>query len=147
MLMWESNLAWIWKILIGIVLAGISVEDYKKRSVSLLKIMLMVFIGIAGILIFDCYTIPMGILGLLPGLSIIGISYVSRGKIGLGDGLVLCALGFFVGINHVFIMLISALFIAAFFSAGMLLCKRFAWKSEMPFIPFILMGYIGAVLC
>lgn len=119
--------------------------DLKKRQVSLV----LVGIFAAASLLWNLrngeisweYLIPVGIGGFL-----LAVSFLTKGALGMGDGWLMAALG--LGLN-------TGEFLAALF-VGMLCCALWAVvlmtvfrrgkHTEIPFVPFLLLGYVGGVL-
>lgn len=65
-----------------------------------------------------------------------------KGGIGLGDGLAVAACGAWLGFyRNVLLLAISLLFMAVFGGTLMVL-KKAGRKDELPFMPFLLAGYI-----
>ena len=119
--------------------------DIKKREISLVTIGIF---GITGLILslsqkgfsWDCL-IPVAI-----GAGIVGLGILTKGAVGIGDGLLLMALG---------TMLDAGKFLAVFFmgvlgcsavSLIFLLVLKNAGKSELPFVPFLLLGYVGGLV-
>ena len=82
--------------------------------------------------------------------------FISKGKwIGLGDGKLALGVGFLLGISGGFSALALAFWIGTIFSIGWILLnkilnkkklnlgeKQITMKSEVPFAPFIIIGFI-----
>ena len=84
--------------------------------------------------------------GILIGGAFLGISKVTRGQIGIGDGLILCVTGLGLGIAKGMEMLLYGLLLAALFSAILLVRKVANRKMTIPFIPFLFVGYLITIL-
>jgi len=86
------------------------------------------------------------LLGCIPGIILLVISLLSSGSMGLGDGLVLTAAGPCLGlVNGLFLLTISLIFASA---VGFILIAlhQIKIKDRIPFIPFVLGGYIILLL-
>lgn len=80
--------------------------------------------------------------GILPGVILLGISWITKESLGYGDGLVQSVLGALLGWKKALEILLGAFFLAAIFSAAALAAHRLGRKSELPFLPFILGAYL-----
>lgn len=80
--------------------------------------------------------------GILPGVILLGISWITKESLGYGDGLVQSVLGALLGWKKALEILLGAFFLAAIFSAAALAARRLGRKSELPFLPFILGAYL-----
>lgn len=86
------------------------------------------------------------ILCLLPGVSVLFISMITKGGIGIGDGAVFIALGIYNGLEVVLLTLLCAMFLCTVFSIVAFVLKKVKMNQEIPFVPFILVAYLGVLL-
>lgn len=136
------------KILFGVYLAYLSVEDIRKKSLPVPGIA-------AGLLFVPFFVITEGasnitlldnLKGMIPGGLLIFISFLSRGQIGIGDGAVVLITGVAIGIGNIVIVLTGALLLISVFSMLMLLLGKLNRKSTLPFVPFVFAGYLGVLI-
>lgn len=136
------------KILFGVYLAYLSVEDIRKKSLPVPGIA-------AGLLFVPFFVITEGasnitlldnLKGMIPGVLLIFISFLSRGQIGIGDGAVVLITGVAIGIGNIVIVLTGALLLISVFSMLMLLLGKLNRKSTLPFVPFVFAGYLGVLI-
>ncbi len=129
-------------ILLGILLLFCSVQDLWRRKVYLW----MLGAGAACILIFLPFCERLDILsrigGLLIGLAIIFISKITAGKIGMGDGILLCITGLGLGFWANMELFGIALCLAAVISILLMIIRVLDHKKSIPFIPFLFAGYL-----
>ncbi len=85
------------------------------------------------------------LMGTVPGLVMVIISLITRGALGMGDGLLICVTGLYLGFEMNIGVLLTALFMSAAFSAVLFLKKR-NLKMEYPFVPFLFAAYVMLVL-
>lgn len=126
-------------------LAANSWLDFRRREISLI---LTVVYGTVGIIYsilqgrqIGDFLIPMGI-----GMMFLTVGFLSSEAIGAGDGWVLLALGTMIKTELYVRMLCMGLFLAAFWSGILLVICKKSRKTEIPLIPFLAAGYIGAIL-
>lgn len=120
-------------------------RDWRRREISLT---LTALFGAAGLLnsiiqgrdIKD-FLIPAGI-----GLIFLALGILSGGALGAGDGLLLLALGLASDTGEYLGTLLGGMFLAAAWSGVLLVVFRKGRKTEIPFVPFLLFGYIGGLL-
>lgn len=136
------------RIALGIILAYITFQDIRVKKISVYALaagtitiaILQVLCGKTGIL--SCVG------GLLIGLSLAGISILTRGQIGLGDGAVFCMTGLGLGFWNNALLLSFSLFAAALFSIGLWVVKRIPRQKTIAFMPFVYLSYLTVlILC
>ena len=116
--------------------------DIKKREISLV---LAAMLAAAG-MIWTVYRGTVSIERLLPimaGISFLGISVITRGAMGMGDGWILLALGTVLMPEEFFSMLFAAMLISAAWAGILLWLCRKKGNTEIPFVPFLMLGYLG----
>ena len=74
------------------------------------------------------------------------MSLATRGSLGLGDGLIILALGMWIGGMELLISVLSALLGSGLCSAVLLTVFHRGRNTEIPFVPFLFAGYAGGVL-
>lgn len=82
----------------------------------------------------------------LPGVMFWIISFVTREKVGYGDGWVLIMIGLFVGFVKCFLILIIGLAAESFILLILLIFRKVHKDGEVPFVPFLLLG-LGVAIC
>ena len=131
------------KEIITICFLGISsLLDIKRREIPLT---LTGIYGVCGLImsiaekrnLYD-YMIPLAF-----GVILIAISLLTKGDIGMGDGLILLAQGCMVSTNNYVKAVLLGLILAACWSLILLMIFRKDKKTEIPLIPFLLLGYVG----
>lgn len=79
--------------------------------------------------------------GLLPGGISLFCSYITKGQLGIGDGLILAALGLGLEFRNVVLLWVMAFCMAAVLAMFLLILKKARKKTEIPFVPFLFLGY------
>ena len=127
----------------GVVLAVLAVNgasDFWRKEILPIPTILT---GLLGILWKACFRKEAVwlILGyMVPGLLLMILSRITHEKIGLGDGLVICTSGIWLGFFETLHMLTWSLLLAAVAAAGLLLLK--SNKKEISFVPFLLITFL-----
>lgn len=137
---------WIIKIVIACFLGVLAVVDCKKKQISNIALLIGVVIVSVNYVIFQPITIINLIGGILVGLVLLGISYITRQKIGAGDGLLIVLLGANLGFEGIIFVLLYALTLSAMWSAILLIIKKVNRHYTIAFVPFIFISYIGVLI-
>ena len=113
--------------------------DIRKREISIPVTLLF---GLAGVVYsvrtgrtMTDYLIPLGI-----GILILGGSVLTRGQVGMGDGWMLLALGCMLRMECYIQMACIGMLLAAAYSGVLMLVFRKNRKTEIPLVPFLLLG-------
>jgi leader peptidase (prepilin peptidase)/N-methyltransferase len=129
-------------LILGVLLLICTIQDLTKKRVYLWVI------GIGSALTFICLpfieklSVANCIGGLAVGLVTLMISKMTDGKIGVGDGILLCVTGIGLGFWNNLELFGIALFLAAVISIFLLLSRIVDRKKSIPFIPFLFAGYL-----
>lgn len=75
------------------------------------------------------------------GACFIALSKISR-EIGMGDGILLVILGLMLGLRRLIGVLFLALVLCALMAAVLCLMGRAGKRSRLPFVPFLLIGFL-----
>lgn len=89
---------------------------------------------------------PQVLIGCLPGLALLGISWVTRGAIGMGDGVIVTVMGIFTGFWNSLLSLFWALAAVAVIGCGMMIAGKWGRKKQIPFVPFLWAAYVGVTI-
>ena len=123
-----------------------SIFDIKTRKLS---VWIIAVTGIVGIVLHilqpegSIYDLAAGI-GV--GMIIMMISLVTKGQIGMGDGMLFASIGAVIGGSECVSLFIGAMLLC-FIVSGVLLVTRQAKRCDrLPFVPFVLCAYIGQLL-
>lgn len=126
-------------------LAGLSVIDLRIKRIPVYGVVLLGIIALAFRLLagVGIWTLAVGV---LPGAFLVLLAYATRESIGIGDGLVTCAMGIFCGIRQTVAVLGMALLLSAVLAMVLLVLKRAGRKTELPFLPCLCSGYLLCLL-
>lgn len=129
-----------------VFLAMEGIRDFKEKKISVTT---TVIVGILGI-ILQLLLIKMPILsivsGIVIGLALCGISVMTKGGVGIGDGLVFIVTGIILGGRKNVALLMFSLFLCACYGVFLLIFKKAEKKSTVAFIPFTLPAFVLVTL-
>lgn len=119
-------------------------HDYKKKEIFLWSVGVYVVFGIRwGIwqkTNWQEYVFAVVMGGILTLLSV-----GTKGSIGMGDVWVILALGLVMEHNKYLLTILLAFLESAIFSAMLLMLKKVGRKTEIPFLPFLFIAYVGGM--
>lgn len=119
--------------------------DIRRKQVSLLIILVFTVCGI----VWTIYSGRNALEFLLcagTGLAVVGVSILTEGAVGMGDGWLIAALGTVLHPAEFFIMIFIAAMSSAVWAGVLLTVFRRSGHTEIPFVPFLLLGYLGGSL-
>lgn len=128
------------------VLLWAALEDIRKQQLTRVVVLLLGILGVAGILIGKEQDIWSIVCGAAIGIGTMGISMMSDGQIGIGDGMVLTALGLLLGGRQTLILLCIASCLMALVSIVLLIMRKGNRHTRLPFVPAIWGGYLAVML-
>ena len=133
-----------WMILL--LLGMCSVSDARKKTIP--AVLLIVFsIVVAGIALFDnAVNVRFRVGGLFMGSLFFLISKCSKEAIGYGDSWLILLLGIYLGYLHAFEVLFGASLLAGVVSVFFLWKCGWKKKATLPFVPFLTLSYLGAMI-
>lgn len=129
-------------IFIIFILALLSWQDIKAKSINLVFCILVMVIIVTVNIIFELQSIPLMLSGTGVGVFLLVISVISGNAIGIGDGIVFLITGLTLDGVANFGVLVISLFFSLFVGLYRLIIKKWNRKDEMAFIPYITIGYI-----
>lgn len=131
--------------MVTVVFLGYSAwTDWKKHEISLPLTGIYASVGLI-------YSFMSGreiqdiLIPIVTGAVFLAASVITRGDLGMGDGWVLLALGCMTGTMVYLRTLGIGLFLSAVVSALLLTVFHRNRKTEIPFIPFLFLGYAGGI--
>lgn len=133
------------EVLTVLFLAVTGWKDWKKKEISLLLTGIYGIVGLglsihAGRTLED-WLVPVGV-----SLVMIAVSILTGGEIGLGDGWIFLALGAMLTTEIYIKMACIGMLAAAVYAGVLLVICRKGRKTEIPLVPFLLIGYLGGLL-
>lgn len=118
-------------------------HDWKKRSVPMWLLCIYSLVTVWLVLCVKELETGEILKGFAFGLLFFGISFFTKEAIGYGDSWIITILGCYMGIKSLLWVLFLASFCASFVSLFQL--WKMQWKREyaLPFVPFMMMAFVG----
>lgn len=132
--------------IVFILLAICSVSDWKKKTIPvILLIMLSVVVAVFALLC-NAVSMRLRVSGALMGVLFLIISKCTKEAIGYGDSWLILLLGIHMGSLRAVGVLFAASMLASF--ASLFYLWKYRWKrsATLPFVPFLSISYLGAML-
>lgn len=120
-----------------------SVEDIKSRRLGVCMLCSFGILGVMLHLLFEKEEIVSILGGAFIGAALIAISFLTRGRVGLGDGMALTVTGIFLGFEKNLMLFMVSQCLTACFALFLLVVKKKERNYEIPYIPFLLVSYVG----
>ena len=112
------------KVIVLGLLGLCSLEDVRHKRLTIVYILMF---GIGGLILHlfapvcSIYSI---LCGMLLGIAMILVSFITRGNVGIGDGMLLLVTGVYLGGYGNLQLLMTGLLLAALWALGLLMLKK-----------------------
>lgn len=118
-----------------------SIEDIRQKKIT---VMITLFSGIIGILLhlfFQNQSIYEMLTGVLTGTFILLLSRLTKGRIGMGDGIIFMLTGLYLGLMDNLILMCISFSLAGLWGIFLIFIKNNSKNEKIPFVPFLFIGY------
>lgn len=132
-------------IRLGILIGGlvvVGIEDLRKKEIGSLPLLIMGGLGVLLSLLAGDWTDWTVILRFLPGIFTLFLAWLTKESIGYGDGLTILCLGCFLPGEQIAGLCMMAITVAGIVALFLLLVKHRGKKTQIPFVPFLLIGLV-----
>ena len=133
-------------VLVFIVLVIEALKDFRKKEVNIPVLGILVVAAMVMIFLGKDISVSNAIIGLAEGLLLILVSVMTKGQIGMGDGILLAACGLMLGGKDNMVMFFFACLSSAIVSVLIMIIKKADKKTTIPFVPFMIPGFLIMVL-
>lgn len=119
-----------------------SIEDIREKKITVSITLVSAILGIVLHLVYQNQSIYAMLAGSISGLGILGMSVLTKGKIGMGDGVVFMLTGLYLGVLDNLVLMSISFLLAGIWGMIRLFfchCKR---GERIPFLPFLFVGYM-----
>ena len=128
------------------LLTACSVSDARKKTIPYVLLLALGIAVVAFAFLCDGVSARMRVGGALMGAVFLLISKMSREAIGYGDSFLILFLGIHMGSLAALGVLFVAALLAAVVSLFFLWKCRWKRQATLPFVPFLTISYLGAIL-
>lgn len=128
-----------------LLLGAAGVMDWKKQEIPLWILILLSVVAGSSLLCGRNVILWERLAGIGLGAGFFGISKVTKEAIGYGDSWMILLLGIQKGIWQVLQILFVASLLAAVFALFYLWKRNWNKKATLPFLPFVVIGYVGVI--
>ena len=123
-------------------LAAAAIADVRKRSLNIIFLSIGFTVGFVLQTVSGRLSLWEMLLGAALGGAAAIISALSRQAIGYGDSFMIAACGVWLGFSECVPVILCALLLAAVCGAVMMIFKKAKARDSLPFVPFLLAGYL-----
>lgn len=134
------------KGVVAVMLMVETISDIKTQSVSGIRIGIFTFFGIILNLLLKYQNIWSAMGGAAVGIVLILYALLTKGAMGIGDGFIFICLGIYLGFSNNLRLLFLSLLLAAVAGGIYAFIKKKSIKTQIPFMPYILVTYAAMTL-
>lgn len=128
-------------ILTGILLLWFAVSDFRKKEIPARHFIIGAAAGFLLICIRRENPAHFYIMALLPGMGMLILAFLTKDKMGYGDGIAVMILGMLRGLRLCLYALMAGLLLLLCFFFIVILLKKANKKTMLPFIPFLFLSW------
>lgn len=139
-----NGVTFLIRISFGMALLAFALWDHKNRKLPMAPMLWLLAVGIPLVFAEKTDSLSNIFFGVGIGAFLCVISKLTDGSIGMGDGLLTILTGLYTGGIFTFICLCFAFLFSAVAALYFISIKKKGKKDSLPFIPFMLAGYIMA---
>lgn len=132
-------------VLTGAALGYHAAMDLKYKAVCSRGLFVYFLLVVGGHMMGSTLTAEKLLTGVVPGCICMLVSWLSREAFGYGDSILILICGISLGVAVCTTVVFLAFLGAGLWAAALVVIKKTDRRCEIPFIPFLLMGY--ALMC
>ena len=125
-------------VLVFLVIGAVC--DIRSRSIPWLLYAVFGTVGVGMFFMSGSEDYMEAAFGILLGIVFVGVSLISGGKLGMGDGLAVLIMGIYLGGSRTAEAMLYAMLISAVISIAILALRKGNKDTALPFVPFLLTG-------
>lgn len=133
-------------ILTIIWLAWCSLQDIKSKTIHMKSILVGCIIFIVSIIFISEINLISRLFASFVGGFFLALSWITRENIGMGDGIVITIIAISYGLHNTISILFLSFLLLFLLTIVLMSIKKVKGKDRIPFIPFLLLGFVGSIL-
>lgn len=118
------------------------IKDIREKEISMWSVLIWGLFGIIWMFLDSGFGWKTGLVGLIPGIFLAALGVLSKGAVGLGDGLLVMVTGLYLGLQTAAAGLLWGLIICTAWGLLMIFLGRGTRNTELPFAPFLFLGIL-----
>ncbi len=119
-----------------------SIEDIKRKQITVMVTLCSAIAGLLCHMVYHNHSIYNILGGILVGGMIFLFSFLSQGKIGQGDGMILMLTGLYLGVEENLSLMFLSFLLAAVWAVIAVLFLHYGKRDKIPFVPFLFLAYL-----
>lgn len=123
-----------------------SIEDIREKKITVMVTLLSGIIGILLHLFFQNQSIYEMLTGVLAGSFILMLSRLTKGRIGMGDGIIFMLTGLYLGLIDNLLLMCISFSLAGIWGLFLVFLKHNSRSERIPFIPFLFISYCFMIM-
>lgn len=123
-----------------------SIEDIRKKKITITITLFSAILGVVLHLCFQNQSIYSMLAGMLSGGVIVGISRITGGMIGMGDGMVFMLTGLYLGVEKNLSLMFLSFALAGVWALISMILFHKKKNDRIPFVPFLFISYVILIL-
>lgn len=131
---------------IFLLLAVCSYSDARKKTIPIYLLIIFSVVVVFAAVLCRTVSVQMQVAGALLGVLLLVVSKCSKEAIGYGDSWIMLLLGIQMGCYRAVGVLFSASLLASVLSLFFLWKRRWKRNTTLPFVPFLTISYLGAMI-
>lgn len=119
--------------------------DWKRKQIPIISLLvggMIISISCLIQIVLGARTLGDSFGGMLVGVFLLFISFITRQQIGIGDGILFVITGIGLGFLNNIILLFSSLFLTSIVALSLFVAKKIKRKETLPFIPFVWISFV-----
>ena len=137
----------MWELIMCLYLLLGAVGDLRKREISVAYLIIGTILAALRCLFHYKEMCYISVGGAIIGGAFLLLSKYTNEQIGYGDSWMILILGIYLGIWELTFLLGIVFGCCFLFSFVGLLCRKLTRHTRIPFFPFLMIGYIGVMIC
>jgi len=129
-------------IIISVLLVIYTVQDVMNKKIHMAYSIAALFLLLISIILYKDYMVVQRLGGIMVGIAMYALSVITKEQIGKGDAYILMVTGLGLGFWNNMSFFFLSLLCACAFAIFKIMIKGYRKRETIPFVPFMLMGFL-----